>query len=231
MKKNIFKLVSLVLLCGTVSSLYSAWSDNRSYNSEYQPYSTQDSPWVTPYYYNSNTYDADYYYNYNYPQSGYSYNRWEAPRSSRSYYYNAYPENRYYYYYQDMTPNRGNYRYDNNYRGNYRYDNDSFRNQRYTARTARRLTMNDTGTTSSSVWNQSTDEEIVQQAQDALRKDPTLAKVINNIQVTSNNGKVTLQGKVNNGEERNKASADVRNIPGVKTIENQIEVVSRATDY
>lgn len=45
------------------------------------------------------------------------------------------------------------------------------------------------------------------------------------IQVSTLNGMVTLKGKVENEKDRNEAARITRGVPGVKNVDNQLEIV------
>lgn len=73
-----------------------------------------------------------------------------------------------------------------------------------------------------------TDEQLVSAVRAALSQDPTLRSVAPEIQVTANNGMITLNGSVPNPELRSSLLSLVRNTPGVTGVTDQLFMPSTA---
>jgi osmotically-inducible protein OsmY len=71
-----------------------------------------------------------------------------------------------------------------------------------------------------------TDEALEQRVATALREDTALAAVAPNITVDANNGTVTLQGSVNDQQQRTDIEAKVRSLAGVTQVTNNLEISS-----
>lgn len=74
------------------------------------------------------------------------------------------------------------------------------------------------GRTSEAAPNESLKEKVAV----ALSSEPGLAAV--SVEVNSSNGTVTLSGATNNEENRTKASQIALNVPGVKSVKNNLVV-------
>lgn len=71
--------------------------------------------------------------------------------------------------------------------------------------------------------NNESDLKITQEIRQALMKDE-FSMDAKNIKVITRNGKVTLRGPVKTTAEREKISALVKAMPGIKSIDNQLQV-------
>ena len=67
-----------------------------------------------------------------------------------------------------------------------------------------------------------TDHALTEQVQNVLFLHPHLRQ--RSVRMTTENGNVTIQGSVNSYFEKQMAQEALRNIQGIKTIENQLEV-------
>ena len=74
-----------------------------------------------------------------------------------------------------------------------------------------------------------TDRQLTAQVQQQLQSDPGLAAVAPNIQITAQNGTVTLMGNVPSDREKEKLEATVRGVVGVVSVKNQLQVSLRPT--
>ena len=79
---------------------------------------------------------------------------------------------------------------------------------------------------SSGVQTSATDQALAQRVTSSLREDTALAAVVPNVTVSANNGTVTLQGSVNNQQQRTDIEAKVRGITGVTQVINNLEISS-----
>jgi len=84
------------------------------------------------------------------------------------------------------------------------------------------------GTATTSATSQ-TDQTLVSQVQQAFRNDSTLAAIAPSIQVTAQNGMVTLSGKVSSEQEKQKAETMAKSASGVVSVNNQIQVPLQPT--
>lgn len=73
--------------------------------------------------------------------------------------------------------------------------------------------------------NQS-DNDIVAQVREDLQKDPEIAFIVPNLQITANNGALILSGSVQSEEQKRQILARVQKISGVATVNNQLTVIS-----
>ncbi|MBN9377897.1 MAG: hypothetical protein BGO14_00240 [Chlamydiales bacterium 38-26] len=71
------------------------------------------------------------------------------------------------------------------------------------------------------------DEDISQKIRWSIRDDKTLQPESKNAQVTVNNGNVSLSGSVMNEEDKAKISSLVREIQGVKSVSNNLNVSNK----
>ena len=71
------------------------------------------------------------------------------------------------------------------------------------------------------------DRTVTQQVRKAIVADDSLSTDAKNVKVITVDGVVTLRGPVANAEERNKVAAKVNGVPGVKRVDNQLEVAAR----
>jgi len=69
------------------------------------------------------------------------------------------------------------------------------------------------------------DRTITQNIRQALMTDDSLSTDAKNIKVITINGLVTLRGPVNSDREKNEIGRKVKNISGVRNIDNQLEII------
>jgi len=74
------------------------------------------------------------------------------------------------------------------------------------------------------------DRTITQKIRQALMDDDTLSTNAKNIKIITINGVVTLRGPVNNEREKNDIARKIRLISGIKSVDNQIEVIGNERD-
>lgn len=111
----------------------------------------------------------------------------------------------------------GNQKYDQN-----AYDLQQQRNQPY-VRDQQRNTDRNSGSQNSSNQSMVSDQELNKKIQDALSSG-WFSKGFQNVSAEVNNGNVTLRGSVDTLENKNKAEENVKNIDGVKQVNNQISI-------
>ena len=68
------------------------------------------------------------------------------------------------------------------------------------------------------------DRTVVQKIRDALSKDPTFTSDTRTIRIISSNGVVTLRGTVLTEQDKNILAKKVKEMRGVKSVDNQVEV-------
>jgi hyperosmotically inducible periplasmic protein len=73
------------------------------------------------------------------------------------------------------------------------------------------------------------DSSLASRVREALRNQPTLANVTPNVQVTENNGTVTLTGSVPTEEDRNLIESVIKNTVGVTAINDGLTIAPSAT--
>lgn len=69
------------------------------------------------------------------------------------------------------------------------------------------------------------DRMVSQRIRQDIVKDDTLSTNAKNVKVVTNNGVVHLRGPVNSPDEKAKIGKIVENVSGVKSVNNQLEVV------
>jgi len=74
-----------------------------------------------------------------------------------------------------------------------------------------------------------TDRTLVSQVRTELNKDASLAAIVPTIQITAQNGTVTLSGNVPSEQEKQKIEAAVKNAGNVVTVDNQLQVSSSSS--
>jgi len=82
---------------------------------------------------------------------------------------------------------------------------------------------------SGGVQTSATDQALEQKVISSLREDTSLAAVVPNITVDANNGTVTLQGSVNNQQQRTEIESKVRSIAGVTQVTNNLKISSASS--
>src|SRR6266481_6199020 len=73
------------------------------------------------------------------------------------------------------------------------------------------------------------DQTLVTQVQDALKRDTTLAAIAPRIEVTAQNGTVTLSGSVPSDQDKQRIEAMVKSTTGVVSVNNQLQVSLQPT--
>lgn len=71
------------------------------------------------------------------------------------------------------------------------------------------------------------DRDLVKDIRQALINDTTLSKHGQSVRVSSQDGVVTLQGYVASEKEKNSIANTVKQVNGVKSIDNQLKVVMK----
>jgi hyperosmotically inducible protein len=71
--------------------------------------------------------------------------------------------------------------------------------------------------------NDKTDIKLAAAVRRAIVKDKSLSMSAHNVKLVAINGAVTLRGPVKNADERAKVEADVKSVPGVSSVDNQLE--------
>jgi len=70
------------------------------------------------------------------------------------------------------------------------------------------------------------DNSIVAQVRESLQRDPEIAFVVPNIQITAANGAIILNGSVQSEEQKRQIMAKVLQVNGVVAVNNQLSVMS-----
>jgi hyperosmotically inducible protein len=70
------------------------------------------------------------------------------------------------------------------------------------------------------------DRTITQHIRQAIIADDSLSTNAKNVKVVTNNGTVTLRGPVNSEQEKANIEAKAKQVAGVKSVDNQLEVAS-----
>jgi len=76
------------------------------------------------------------------------------------------------------------------------------------------------------VPDRQSDNAIVAQVRETLLRDPEIAFIVPNLQITANNGAIILNGSVQSEEQRRQILAKVRDISGVVNVNNQLNVMA-----
>lgn len=71
------------------------------------------------------------------------------------------------------------------------------------------------------------DPKITKKLRQTIMSDDSLSTNAKSIRVATSNGIVTLRGPVNTQQERNNLALIARSIPGVKNVENQLEIAKQ----
>jgi hyperosmotically inducible periplasmic protein len=69
------------------------------------------------------------------------------------------------------------------------------------------------------------DRTITQKVRQALMDDDSLSTNAKNVKIITVNGVITLRGPVNNDREKNEIGKKAKSVSGVKSVDNQIEIV------
>ena len=72
------------------------------------------------------------------------------------------------------------------------------------------------------------DNAVVQQVQQQLRQDPTLAPLVPNLQISFQNGTLMLAGNVPSEQEKSRIETIVKSTSGVVNVNNQLQVSSQS---
>ena len=75
--------------------------------------------------------------------------------------------------------------------------------------------------------NAKSDLAITQAVRKAVAADKTLSTNAHNVKIITSNGVVTLRGPVKSAEEKSIIAAKAEQAPGVKSVDNQLEIASR----
>jgi len=70
------------------------------------------------------------------------------------------------------------------------------------------------------------DNTVVAQVREALERDPEIAFVVPNIQISAKNGAIILDGHVQSEEQKRQILSRVRQVTGVVTVNNQLNVMA-----
>ena len=70
------------------------------------------------------------------------------------------------------------------------------------------------------------DNAIVAQVRESLRRDPEIALIVPNLQITANNGAIILNGHVQSEEQKRQIFSKVQGITGVVAVNNQLNVIA-----
>jgi osmotically-inducible protein OsmY len=68
------------------------------------------------------------------------------------------------------------------------------------------------------------DKELNQKIRQVLGTDPTVATTVQNIELSTSGGEVTLSGEVSNKKEKEQLQAKIEDIDGVEKIDNQLQI-------
>jgi hypothetical protein len=84
------------------------------------------------------------------------------------------------------------------------------------------------GAFSSNASASQSDNTIVAQVREDLRRDPEIAVIVPNIQISANNGAIILSGSVQSEQQKRQILSRVQKVTGVVTVNNQLTVISGA---
>lgn len=70
------------------------------------------------------------------------------------------------------------------------------------------------------------DDAITTQVRESLQRDPEIAPIVPNIQISANNGTVVISGSVQSEAQKRQIESIVHNSGGVVTVKNQLQVSS-----
>lgn len=85
--------------------------------------------------------------------------------------------------------------------------------------------------TSGDDYQTDSDRILLQKIRQALRDDPSLRRSVQAIQIKINNGEVTLKGIVAGRQDKDAITIRVKQISGVRNINNKLETSGRETSY
>jgi len=85
------------------------------------------------------------------------------------------------------------------------------------------------GSASTSQFQGTSDQTLVRQVQDSLNKNSTLATIAPRIEVTAQNGTVTLSGSVPSDQDKQRIETMVKSTAGVVSVNNQLQVSLQPT--
>lgn len=71
------------------------------------------------------------------------------------------------------------------------------------------------------------DREITRNIRQAIVKDDSLSTTAKNVKIVTSNGVVTLRGPVKNEREKTEIAAKVKQVTGVRNVDNQLEVENK----
>jgi hyperosmotically inducible protein len=74
--------------------------------------------------------------------------------------------------------------------------------------------------------NNAGDMKVTQSVRRAIVADKSLSTNAHNVKIITQDGVVTLRGPVKNESEKGKIEAKTRAVPGVKRVDNQLEIAS-----
>jgi osmotically-inducible protein OsmY len=75
--------------------------------------------------------------------------------------------------------------------------------------------------------NSKSDVAITKAVRKAVVADKALSTNAHNVKIITTNGVVTLRGPVKSPEEKDKIGAKAKQVAGVKSVDNQLEIASR----
>jgi len=70
------------------------------------------------------------------------------------------------------------------------------------------------------------DRQITQNIRQAITSDDSLSTNAKNVKIITNDGTVTLRGPVKNEQEKTAIEAKAKQVAGVKSVDNQLEIAS-----
>jgi len=85
----------------------------------------------------------------------------------------------------------------------------------------------DNARTSGDQSNAKSDVTITKEVRKAVVADKTLSTNAHNVKIITTNGVVTLRGPVKSPQEKDTIGAKAKQVAGVKSVDNQLEVASR----
>lgn len=70
------------------------------------------------------------------------------------------------------------------------------------------------------------DKNLIQKIRQSIQNDNTVNPSTKNLSITAKDGNITLIGSVNTDREKTAIASKVRQVSGVRTVDNQLEVAS-----